>query len=70
MSLDHDEALAIKKFYDTGKCCCGYYTAPFEGELVWCTHPDNKNQLEGNCQPDSCPIKEHIDELTEAREIL
>ena len=59
-----------EKFNETSKCCCGWYTEPFEGVLVWCAHPDNKNQLEGNCQMDDCPIKDNIKELAEARKVL
>ena len=34
---------------------CDYYTEPCNGELVWCTHPDNKCRTEGNCHIDCCP---------------
>lgn len=34
---------------------CDNYTTPCDGELVWCNHPDNKCQTEGNCHPDDCP---------------
>ena len=58
-----------EEFYDTAKCCCGFYSEPFS-ELQWCTHADNKNQLEGNCQPKDCPIKSSIKELNKARKLL
>lgn len=48
---------------------CEHYTTPFDGELVWCTHPDNKDRYEGNCHVKTCPLIEttkgnemHIDQ--------
>ena len=35
---------------------CLYYTEPAHGELVWCTQPANKDQCEGYCRKDTCPL--------------
>lgn len=36
---------------------CEFYTEPYNGELVWCTHPGNLCQTEGNCRPENCPLE-------------
>jgi hypothetical protein len=34
------------------------YYKEFEPDLVFCNHPDNKEQTEGNCREDFCPLKQ------------
>ena len=54
----------------TAKRSCGWFTTPCEGELVYCTHPDNKCRDEGNCHVDDCPILSHMKELYKAQKSL
>jgi len=35
---------------------CEYYTEPNDGELQYCTHPENKVDEEGNCRSSICPV--------------
>ena len=62
--------ITTEEFRLTSKSQCGWYSEPCDGELVWCTNPDNKCDTEGNCTQQDCPILDHIKELNEAGKIF
>lgn len=35
---------------------CRYYSEPVKGELTFCYNKENKNQDEGNCTVENCPL--------------
>lgn len=35
------------------------HNKPLEPDLVFCNHPDNKSDVEGNCNVVRCPLLEH-----------
>ena len=64
------ETITFEEFKKTSKRSCGWYTESYDGELVYCIHPDCKDSREGNCRPEYCPILDHIIYLNEAYKIL
>ena len=49
---------------------CSYYTEPFDGNLVWCTHQANDSNHEGNCRVEFCPIIKEIDKFLEINKFI
>ena len=54
MNIDY---LRSRSNHMTNNKKCEYYTEPCKGELVYCKHPDNKVDEEGNCRTDICPLE-------------